>query len=67
MASRTFQLGDLLYHVHRITVIGNNTFRYPWYLNDEPPEDIDALVDREKFGKFTRVNKILIYGRNLIN
>ena len=57
MASRIFELGDLLYHVHRITVIGNNTFRNPWYLNDEAPEDIDTLVDSEKFKKFTRVNK----------
>ena len=26
----TFQLGDLLYHVHRINVIGNNNFYNPW-------------------------------------
>lgn len=47
--------GDLLYHVHRINVNGTNTYDNRWFLNLEPPNEIDYFVQREKFGKFADI------------
>ena len=47
--------GDLLYHVHRINVNGTNTYDNRWFLNLEPPQEIDYFVHREKFGKFAEI------------
>jgi hypothetical protein len=30
LETNTFQIGDLLYHIHRINIIGNNTYLAPW-------------------------------------
>ncbi|CAD8211590.1 unnamed protein product [Paramecium pentaurelia] len=49
-----FVLGDLMYHAHRIPVIGNNTFLNPWFLHSEPPVEIDKAVNKEEYEKFAK-------------
>jgi hypothetical protein len=44
-----------MYHVHRIPVIGNNTFLNPWYLNLEPPIEIEMAIIKEEYEKFAKV------------
>lgn len=53
--NETFQFGDLLYHVHRINVIGNNSVKFPWMLAKEPPEQLLYIIDREQYERFVQV------------
>lgn len=43
--NNSFQLVDLMYHSHRITFGGNNTYQRPWKLPLEAPEEIQYLID----------------------
>lgn len=56
-----------MYHVHRIPVIGNNTFLNPWYLNLEPPIEIEMAIIREEYEKFAKVIFWKYISRILIN
>ncbi|CAD8126881.1 unnamed protein product [Paramecium sonneborni] len=49
-----FVLGDLMYHAHRIPVIGNNTFLNPWFLHSEPPVEIDKAVNKDEYEQFAK-------------
>lgn len=59
MDKPVFQFGDLLYHAHRIHVIGCNTYSSPWMIHQEPTIEIEHAVVKEEYFKFAnRFNKI---------
>lgn len=48
-----------MYHVHRITLYGNNTPNCPWMLPENPPQEIQKFVLRHGFSDFSnRFNSI---------
>ena len=42
--SKTIKPYELIYHMHRITVVGSNTEQCPWVLPLMPPEIIKKYV-----------------------
>ena len=41
---KSIKLYELMYHIHRITVAGSNTYLCPWVLPLIPPESIKKYV-----------------------
>ncbi|CAD8207127.1 unnamed protein product [Paramecium pentaurelia] len=58
MKNNNFQLIDLMYHVHRITLLGNNSPENPWKLPSHPESGIEYLMDLEEYKRFAnKINK----------
>ncbi|CAD8127333.1 unnamed protein product [Paramecium sonneborni] len=58
MKNPNFQLIDLMYHVHRITLLGNNSLHNPWKLPSHPESGIEYLMDLEEYKRFAnKINK----------
>jgi hypothetical protein len=56
---KSIKLYELMYHIHRITVAGSNTYLCPWVLPLIPPESVKKYVLGEAFENFaSKFNKI---------
>ncbi|CAK65210.1 unnamed protein product (macronuclear) [Paramecium tetraurelia] len=59
LKNNNFQLIDLMYHVHRITLLGNNSPENPWKLPSHPESGIEYLMDLEEYKRFAnKINKL---------
>lgn len=56
MDNPLFVFEDLLYHAHRISVIGCNTYQSPWMIHSEPTIEIENAVIKDEFYKFSLVD-----------
>ncbi len=43
---------DMPYHMHRIQVYGSNRFDNRWFLNKDPPQEVDYLVSKRDYASF---------------
>jgi hypothetical protein len=46
---REFKMADLMYHIHRITVFGANTYGNPWMLSENPPEELQGIIVADNY------------------
>ncbi|CAD8212496.1 unnamed protein product [Paramecium pentaurelia] len=59
MKNPNFSLIDLMYHVHRITSVGNNSIENAWKLPTYPESGIEYLMDLEEYKRFAnKINKL---------
>jgi hypothetical protein len=64
LKNTNFQLIDLMYHVHRITLVGNNSAEFPWRLPFTPDTGIGYLMDIDEYRRFAqKINKIAEWPR----
>jgi hypothetical protein len=47
-------MGDLLYHVHRITVFGTNSPENPWRISSKLPTHLNYILIPDAFEDFTK-------------
>lgn len=53
--SPDFILADLLFHTHRINVLGMNSINNYWHLSKTPPSEVNYIINKEQFRKFAEV------------
>lgn len=53
-------MADLMYHVHRISVFGTNTYDNPWVLSENPPHELHKLVVSSQYEQFARNLNLLM-------
>ncbi|KAL4496239.1 hypothetical protein ABPG72_012976 [Tetrahymena utriculariae] len=51
-SSPDFILSDLLFHTHRIYVLGTNSLNNYWKLTKFPPPEVEYIINREQYRKF---------------
>jgi len=48
-------LADLLFHTHRICVLGLNSLDNCWKLPKRPPAEVEYIINKEQYRKFAEV------------